>query len=518
MVSCLRWMTSQAGVLVDQLISRQLVSLIPFLFFLGAMGCDDGTKSQILADAGQPDQMMLTAPDMEDAATPFDAGTVIDSGPEEFVVGEALPSNTSTVVDGWLARWSVLFDGRIVGQTNQGISLFDSGSEQALGTDLGELIVARTAGTEILVLTDQGLFVLGPDGLELSPVDELVNGISGLTEDPDGGVWIMSSAHLSRWYDGQLRSVDLPQVDIEYDAARYAVGHYQGQSVLWLASGPILTAVSTEEAWRFDWPQDIDWMTTTQQGIWIATGEELHLIDERGDARVWSRPLLSRIGVGSLHSRQLWISSGLALQQWNGERLTARTDVPDHVGLQVDGSGTAYLANLAGIHRVVPGRFIDLTGLEPNERLVRTTEVTIVPSSPDQITEITTQVDMEQVISIAEGPWRVTLDPVTIGPGEHTLTVEIRYDDGITISQALNFVGPPTWTANIHAVYESQCSACHGNGGSAHPMADYTAWKNEILAIIDDIETGRMPYGLPRLSADQIQLVRDWQASGFLEQ
>jgi hypothetical protein len=49
-------------------------------------------------------------------------------------------------------------------------------------------------------------------------------------------------------------------------------------------------------------------------------------------------------------------------------------------------------------------------------------------------------------------------------------------------------------------------------------MSEYGNWQDEILAIIDDVETGRMPYGLPRLSEDNIQLIRDWRESGFLEQ
>jgi hypothetical protein len=259
-------------------------------------------------------------------------------------------------------------------------------------------------------------------------------------------------------------------------------------------------------------------MTATADGVWVASGNELHLIDDQGDSRVWIRPEQSRIGVGVATNAALWMSSGLDLVHWDGEQLTTRTEVPDHVGLQVDGSGAAYLANLAGIHRVLPGRVIEFIGLRMGDRLVRETDVNIDPSSPEQVSEITAQVNMGDVTVITGPPWSVTLEPNAVGPGSHTLRINIRYTDNITISETLDFVGPPTWAADIQPLYEAQCAACHGEGGSAHPMADITAWQNEIVAIIDDIETGRMPYGLPRLSADQLQVVMDWQTSGFLEQ
>ena len=105
-----------------------------------------------------------------------------------------------------------------------------------------------------------------------------------------------------------------------------------------------------------------------------------------------------------------------------------------------------------------------------------------------------------------------------LGPGVHDIQVDVRYTDGQAITGQLSFLGPPTWVNDIGPLSEAECAACHGDGGSAHPMATAEQWQFEIAAIMDDIETGRMPYGQPRLGEDLIQLVRDWRDSGFLEQ
>ena len=109
------------------------------------------------------------------------------------------------------------------------------------------------------------------------------------------------------------------------------------------------------------------------------------------------------------------------------------------------------------------------------------------------------------------------LNPSDIGPGSHELIVVVRYDDEIELQTKIQFFGPPSWEEDIRTISETYCVACHGDGGSAHRMVTREEWTAEIVMIIDDIETGRMPYGLPPLSDDLVQLVRDWQTSGFLE-
>ena len=48
-------------------------------------------------------------------------------------------------------------------------------------------------------------------------------------------------------------------------------------------------------------------------------------------------------------------------------------------------------------------------------------------------------------------------------------------------------------------------------------MDELAAWRLEIAEIIDDVETGRMPYGAPMLSPSKIDLIRMWRDTGLLE-
>ena len=44
-------------------------------------------------------------------------------------------------------------------------------------------------------------------------------------------------------------------------------------------------------------------------------------------------------------------------------------------------------------------------------------------------------------------------------------------------------------------------------------------WRHgdRIVAIIDDVETGRMPYGAPMLSPEKVELIRLWGNTGMIE-
>ena len=46
-------------------------------------------------------------------------------------------------------------------------------------------------------------------------------------------------------------------------------------------------------------------------------------------------------------------------------------------------------------------------------------------------------------------------------------------------------------------------------------MNDVDAWRMEIAEIIDDVETGRMPYGSPMLPPDEVDLIRAWRDTGM---
>ena len=48
-------------------------------------------------------------------------------------------------------------------------------------------------------------------------------------------------------------------------------------------------------------------------------------------------------------------------------------------------------------------------------------------------------------------------------------------------------------------------------------MMDAATWELEIVEIVDDVETGRMPLNGSTLTQDEIDLIRGWRDAGFLE-
>lgn len=107
--------------------------------------------------------------------------------------------------------------------------------------------------------------------------------------------------------------------------------------------------------------------------------------------------------------------------------------------------------------------------------------------------------------------------PDNLDMERHLLSVGVQHKDGSRLATALTFFGPPTWEADIQPIHLDHCTACHGSSGLAHPMDDLAAWRLEITDIVDDVETGRMPYGAPMLSPSKVNLIRMWRDTGLLE-
>ena len=87
-----------------------------------------------------------------------------------------------------------------------------------------------------------------------------------------------------------------------------------------------------------------------------------------------------------------------------------------------------------------------------------------------------------------------------------------------------NADGNITYTTDIKAILEQECTACHGttNPSGGLGLTTYTDAKNSIASIINRIDlqtgqTGIMPTA-GRMSEDKIQKFKDWQTQGLLEQ
>ena len=371
-----------------------------------------------------------------------------------------------------------------------------------------------------LVLTTDGLYAIGEAGLALSPIGDALDGIVlGLASDGDSG-WFIGHNRFYRWADGSIWSLN-PGLEIDWNVAFARPGRYEGHPVLWLGFNATLIALGETEmvgAWQFDLDDNIQWMTTNQNGLFMLMNETFRFLDEQGGWHAWAKPEGATQVMGNLAADSLWLTDGAMLWQLQENTLIHRAGAPEHSQLQVDGNGNAYLESEGGVDRVLAGRLVTLAGLNEGHRLGSVTTVTIEASDAEEIATITYQLNDDESITLAQDQRSIDLRPEIVGPGHHTLSVNVQYNDGVRLTAALTFLGPPTWTADIQPIHLDHCTACHGASGLAHPMDDLAAWRSEIAEIIDDVETGRMPYGAPMLPPSKIELIRMWRDTGLLEQ
>ena len=87
-------------------------------------------------------------------------------------------------------------------------------------------------------------------------------------------------------------------------------------------------------------------------------------------------------------------------------------------------------------------------------------------TTPEQVTEVSYQLDGAEPVVLEGTAWSVVLDPAEITAGVHDFSVRIRYDDGGEIVGSLSFLGPPSWEDDISPLNSQKCAGCHGDGGS----------------------------------------------------
>lgn len=481
------------------------------------LACNEASPTQEASSADM--EMIVDATVSVDMEPEPDLSVLPDAavGPERLPYGDPAPANSRLAVEGHQGGWDVLNDGRIVYENDNQLWLVQDGDTTGWPMD-GQLLDAALVDGTVLVLNSNGLYALGPLGLEPSPLQMSLGQVSQLRPDGRGGLWVVDSEGLHYWREGTFKSVQLPDIELTLAQRRSATGTYDNGHVLWICDRDQLIAVGENRAWRFDWPNPIDWITATADGLWVAADQELALIATDGAISTWARPGGSSVGVGHPKRRHLWLSSGVELHHWDGSAFRLRDDAPDHASVRSDANGALHLATARGIETVIGGRFLALAGLDNNGRVASPTEVTVEPSDGERVTSVMVAIDGAEPIPVENSNgWTFVLNPSDIGPGSHELIVVVRYDDEVELQTKVQFFGPPSWEEDIRTISETYCVACHGDGGSAHRMVTREEWTAEIVMIIDDIETGRMPYGLPPLSDDLVQLVRDWQTSGFLE-
>ncbi|MGE5356600.1 MAG: PKD-like domain-containing protein [Deltaproteobacteria bacterium] len=111
--------------------------------------------------------------------------------------------------------------------------------------------------------------------------------------------------------------------------------------------------------------------------------------------------------------------------------------------------------------------------------------------------------------------------------GKATYTVTPVADgvkgDDITVVVTVDPVKKITYNANIKPIFAVQCGVCHLAGGN-HPLKldNYTAAKGSITEILNRVQLAPgnasfMPKGGSKLSDANINIIKQWQADGLLE-
>ena len=151
-------------------------------FILIGCGEDTGQSASV-----EEDPIDVGLP-MEDADVCPPPGVVVDQGPigdvgvstpaiPEFPQGESAPASGYSMVSAPLTLFDVLADGRILGATQAGITVFDGDQTLDLGETFGQLIGAHTVAGDHLVFTTEGIFALMGNELQPSPLNEVVSNI-----------------------------------------------------------------------------------------------------------------------------------------------------------------------------------------------------------------------------------------------------------------------------------------------------------------------------------------------------
>ena len=74
---------------------------------------------------------------------------------------------------------------------------------------------------------------------------------------------------------------------------------------------------------------------------------------------------------------------------------------------------------------------------------------------------------------------------------------------------------PPTFEADVVALRDQHCAACHGPQGYAHSLHAPDEWAKEIDAIISAVAVGQMPLPPnPTLTPSEVDLLVRWREAG----
>jgi hypothetical protein len=376
-------------------------------------------------------------------------------------------------------------------------------------------VKAAVRHTARVVATDADLLV-GDDALLPSPLEARLPG--PVTDLAASGtlLWLRSA---DRWWvyrDGRLMEPMLDGAPLE---GQLVAGRLDGTPVAWHAGSTGLVAfadsadglvvVVRSELVATD-------LAAAADGLWATTEQQLHHFDGRSWQQL-GRPADRLVGHPAVPGA--WIQ-----RADDATFATLDTEVPvDVPGAWIgsDAAGRLWTLDDAGtVRRAAHTPLVRLTGLRDDALLDEPVVVGVDVTHTASLTDLEVLVDDAPVTVQTDdtGARFVVLDPVLLGPGEHTLIATATWSDHVDTAPPVPFqtvvTGPITWIDHVQPLYRARCSACHDNGTETI-LIGQQEWIATFDRILVEVEAGRMPIGSDPLDAASIGLLHGWRDAGF---
>ena len=405
----------------------------------------------------------------------------------------------------------------------------------ALGAEAGSIGgLCQLPGGELLVSGSQGLFVSSDDGLVASPLNEALpslgaSSLFAVTEGTELDLWIISSDQLLLWRAGEV--FDLQPEGLPASARSVVFGELNGSQALWVGAGEQLYALVEDDGFTA-YPRAGDFAVSSLAAdsygtLWAATDGSLWGRWPDGTEEALDLPFATLGVSANEHAGELWITTDDGLWLHEAGVFRPIEGAPEGVVVGTDAVGRALVSGEAGLSRLSAGRPLLFLGVADGSELEDLATLHLLPTVTPDFVGLTALLDGEPVtVDTADG-WSLVLDPDLLSDGAHEVQATADYGKDELVVASLYFsVGefiPPTWSADIEPLFQAECALCHSATGGAttagggHPIDSLAAWQTEIEEILHAVSEGLMPLNAPPFDEQQIGLVEDWRAGGFLE-
>ena len=448
------------------------------------MGCGPGkvTISELPDLAGE-EALLLSVSDAAAVSTARHFQAVAQAGATLWLLQEGQGAQPMT--DDNLALVGAVRDaqGQLLVATDEDIRVWSA--NRLTGIDVGEgfagtILSIQTAGEDVWVLTDAGLYLLRDDWMRMVQVDAG----SAVVEVVGNGrwngvpvVWLLTERAIVGLEQETLAVVERRRV-----AAAASAVTVDGQGVLWLVNRGDVLRGEPDGGWS---SQNFSAPVT-------------HIVSNPQDVGVW---LETEAGV-VYHDGGYAFAGDFSLE-----------------GSSVDQLGRLLRPTEDGVVRLGAERTVAVVGLEDGQVVSSSLDVFISPSMVDGINGIDASIDGVAVESDLDAQTVFVDADAWFGGDLHELEVRVSWADGaVSDAKPVTFSVPVlddvTWSEHINPLSQASCSICHD--GSSETILETSAdWESNIDGILSMVSSGSMPLGDAALSDAQIGLIRAWRDGGF---